>query len=121
MSNKLWHMVDVRDVANALLLVYEKAESSGRYICAPNSICTKDLVDLLKKMYPGYNYVNNIIDVDRKAPITSQKLRDLGWEPRELEETLSDSVECYEKAGVLQDSAGYPCRLPHLFRLAGDQ
>lgn len=58
MSNKLWHIVDVRDVADALLLVYEKAESSGRYICAPNSICTKDLVDLLKKMYPHYSYVN---------------------------------------------------------------
>jgi nucleoside-diphosphate-sugar epimerase len=58
MNNKLWHMVDVRDVADALLLVYEKAESSGRYICAPNHICTKDLVDLLKKMYPKYSYVN---------------------------------------------------------------
>jgi nucleoside-diphosphate-sugar epimerase len=58
MNNKLWHMVDVRDVADVLLLVYEKAESSRRYICAPNHICTKDLVDLLKKMYPKYSYVN---------------------------------------------------------------
>jgi nucleoside-diphosphate-sugar epimerase len=57
MNNKLWHMVDVRDVADALLLVYEKAQSSGRYICAPNNIFTKDLVDLLK-MYPKYSYVN---------------------------------------------------------------
>uniref|UniRef100_A0ACD5Y0W3 Uncharacterized protein n=1 Tax=Avena sativa TaxID=4498 RepID=A0ACD5Y0W3_AVESA len=121
MNNKLWHTVDVRDVADALLLVYEKAESSGRYICAPNNVCTKDLVNLLKEMFPKYSYVNNIIDVDRKAPITSQRLRDLGWEPRKLEETLTDSVECYEKAGLLQDSAGRPCRLPHLFRLAGDQ
>jgi hypothetical protein len=46
---------------------------------------------------------------------------DLGWEPRKLEETLSDSVECYEKAGLLRDVAGHPCRLPHLFRLACDQ
>ena len=58
MNNKLWHIVDVRDVADALLLVYEKAESSERYISAPNNICTKDLVDLLKKMYPKYSYVN---------------------------------------------------------------
>ncbi|KAK1631959.1 hypothetical protein QYE76_006274 [Lolium multiflorum] len=121
MNNKLWHMVDVRDVADALLLVYEKAQSSGRYICAPNNIFTKDLVDLLKKMYPKYSYVNNIIDVEHKAPITSQKLRDLGWEPRKLKETLWDSVQCYEKAGLMQDSAGRPFRLPHLFRLAGDQ
>lgn len=121
MSNKLWHIVDVRDVADALLLVYEKAESYGRYICTPNNICTTDLVDLLKKMHPQYSYVNNIVDVDRKAPISSQKLKDLGWKPRKLEETLSDSVDCYEKAGLLQGSAARPCRLPHLFRLAGDQ
>ncbi|TVU10058.1 hypothetical protein EJB05_43564, partial [Eragrostis curvula] len=41
MNNMLWHIVDVRDVADALLLVYEKAESSGRYICAPDRINTK--------------------------------------------------------------------------------
>lgn len=121
MNNKLWHIVDVRDVADALLLLYEKAESSGRYICAPNHICTKDLVGLLKKMYPKYNYVNNILDVDHKTSLTSQKLRDLGWKPRKLEETLADSVECYEKAGLLQDVVGHPCRLPILFRLAADQ
>ena len=58
MNNRLWHVVDVRDVADALLLLYEKKESSGRYICSPNHICTKDLVALLKKMYPEYSYVN---------------------------------------------------------------
>ena len=63
----------------------------------------------------------SILDVDQKASLTSQKLMDLGWEPRTLEETLSDSVECYKKAGALQDVPGRPCRLPHLFRLAGDQ
>ncbi|CAL5073593.1 unnamed protein product [Urochloa decumbens] len=112
---------DVRDVADALLLLYEKKESSGRYICSPNHICTKDLVALLKMMYPKYNCVDNILDVDQKASLTCQKLMDLGWEPRALEETLKDSVECYEKAGALQDVPGHPCRLPHLFRLAGDQ
>ncbi|WVZ65411.1 hypothetical protein U9M48_014776 [Paspalum notatum var. saurae] len=118
MNNRLWPMVDVRDVANALLLLYEKKESSGRYICSPNNICTKDLVALLKKMHPKYSYINNILDVDQKASLTCQKLMDLGWEPRKLEETLSDSVECYENAGLLHDMAGHPCRLPHLYRLA---
>ncbi|KAJ1290215.1 hypothetical protein BS78_02G226200 [Paspalum vaginatum] len=58
MKNVPWNVVDVRDVADALLLVYVKVESSGRYICAPNRICTKDIVNLLKKAYPNYNYVN---------------------------------------------------------------
>ncbi|KAK3133699.1 hypothetical protein QOZ80_6AG0539870 [Eleusine coracana subsp. coracana] len=119
-SNKLWHIVDVRDVADALLLLYEK-ESSGRYICSPNHVFTKDLVDLLKKMYPEYNYVNDIIDIDPKASLTCQKLMDLGWVPRKLKDTLTDSIEYYEKAGFLQDIAGRPFRLPHLFRLSCDQ
>ncbi|CAL4933249.1 unnamed protein product [Urochloa decumbens] len=118
MTNRLWDIVDVCDVADALLLLYEKSESSGRYICSPNRICTRDLVDLLKKMYPKYNYINKIVDADHgAAPLSCQKLKDLGWEPRKLEETLSDSVDSYEKAGLLQDVAGNPCRLPSLIRM----
>ncbi|GJM85364.1 hypothetical protein PR202_ga01809 [Eleusine coracana subsp. coracana] len=120
-SNRRWPVVDVRDVADAALLLYEKKDSSGRYICSPNHVSAKDLVDLLKKMYPEYSYADNLVDIDPKEPLTSQKLMDLGWVPRKLEETLADSIECYEKAGLLQDVAGRPFRLPHLYRLAGDQ
>lgn len=115
-NNKFWPFIDVRDVADALLLLYEKAESSGRYICSLNQIDIKDLLDLLKSMYPNYNYVDKIIDVDYNAAMTSDKLKDLGWKPRKLEETLADSVECYAKAGLLQDAHGDLCRLPHLYR-----
>ncbi|KAI4989740.1 hypothetical protein ZWY2020_038103 [Hordeum vulgare] len=121
MNGMLWHIVDVRDVADALLLVYEKPESSGRYISAPNYITTKAILDLLKKTYPDYNYVNCKSELDHKFPITpisSAKLKNLGWKPRELEETLLDSIEYYRKTGILQDGEGdgHPCRLPDLFR-----
>ncbi|GJM98407.1 hypothetical protein PR202_ga15418 [Eleusine coracana subsp. coracana] len=109
MKNFMWHIVDVRDVADALVLVYEKPESSGRYICGGDNISTKDMVELLKKNYPTYNYVNCNIDIDLQfAPISSEKLRSLGWKPRELEETLLDSADCYEKEGILQDVVGRP-------------
>lgn len=55
-ENKKYHYVDVRDVADALLLVYEKPEASGRYICAPYQISIRDLVDRLKGIYTGYKY-----------------------------------------------------------------
>jgi nucleoside-diphosphate-sugar epimerase len=58
MKNIPWHIVDVRDVVDALLMVYKKEESTGRYICAPNCISAKDLVNMLKRDYPNYNYVN---------------------------------------------------------------
>ena len=57
MKDMLLHIVDVRDVADALLLVYEKPASSGRYISATNYITTKAMLELLKKTYPDYNYV----------------------------------------------------------------
>ena len=56
MENKLKHFVDVRDVADALLLVYEKSEASGRYICAPHPMKIRNLIDTLKGMYANCDY-----------------------------------------------------------------
>jgi nucleoside-diphosphate-sugar epimerase len=56
MENKCRPIIDVRDVAEALILVYEKPEAEGRYICTTHTITFKDLVDLLKSIYPHYNY-----------------------------------------------------------------
>ena len=54
MRNKLWHIVDARDLAEALLLVYELPGASGRHICAPHVISFRELLDLLKSNYPDY-------------------------------------------------------------------
>jgi len=123
MKNVVWNIVDVRDVADALLLVYEKVESSGRYICAPDRISTKGMVNLLKKTYPNYNYVE-CDDEDYASAISrvsSEKLTSLGWRPRKMEETLCDSVGYYEQAGLVQDVEGRTCRLPHIFHFASDK
>ena len=149
MKNIPWHIVDVRDVVDALLLVYEKEKSARRYICAPNCISAIDLVNMLKKAHPNYNYVNwwisyhtsmgrilmdscyftwfislccsgnDLVPNSIVTPLMSVKLKNLGWKPsKTLEETLLDSVESYEKMGLLQDVEGCPCRLPHLFHMA---
>uniref|UniRef100_A0A453L545 NAD-dependent epimerase/dehydratase domain-containing protein n=2 Tax=Aegilops tauschii subsp. strangulata TaxID=200361 RepID=A0A453L545_AEGTS len=120
MNDVMWEIVDVRDVADALLLVYEKPESSGRYISASNYITTKDMLELLRKAHPNYNYVKCKTDGEHNSPITptsSEKLRNLGWKPRKLEETLLDSIEYYQKTGLLQDAEGegYSCHLPEMF------
>ncbi|KAJ8762280.1 hypothetical protein K2173_007437 [Erythroxylum novogranatense] len=101
LENKLRLVVDVRHVADSLLLVYEKPEAEGRYICTSYAIRAQDLVEKLRKIYPNYNYPTNFIEVDETTMVSSERLQRLGWSYRPLEETLVDSVESYRKAGLL--------------------
>jgi nucleoside-diphosphate-sugar epimerase len=48
--------VDVRDVADALLLSYEKSDMSGRYICNSPPVKVSDMINILKTLYPTYTY-----------------------------------------------------------------
>ncbi|XP_020265424.1 cinnamoyl-CoA reductase 2-like [Asparagus officinalis] len=101
MENRSLHYVDVRDVADSLLLVYEKPEASGRYVCAPHPLKMLDLVNMLKEKFPVYEYPKKFIEVEDRPLMSSEKLKRLGWKVRPLKETLVDTVECYEKAGLL--------------------
>ncbi|XP_076892907.1 cinnamoyl-CoA reductase 1-like [Bidens hawaiensis] len=101
LENRLRLIVDVRDVAEALILVYEKPEANGRYICTSHPVTSKDIVEILKKHYPHYNYPKKFIEVMGTFTATSQKLQDLGWRYRPLEETLVNSVESYVQNGLL--------------------
>ncbi|KAM0042433.1 putative cinnamoyl-CoA reductase [Helianthus debilis subsp. tardiflorus] len=101
LENRSRMIVDVRDLAEALILVYEKPEANGRYICVSYQIRAKDLVEILKKHYPDYKYPKKFIESKDKSSVTAQKLQDLGWSYRPLEETLVDSVENYAQNGLL--------------------
>ncbi|GLT35293.1 hypothetical protein SLA2020_097600 [Shorea laevis] len=100
LGNKTTTIVDVRDVAEALILVYEKPEAVGRYICTAYSIKEHDLVDKLRTLYPNYNYPKSFTEAEDEI-LSSEKLQRLGWRYRLLEETLVDAIESYKKAGFL--------------------
>ncbi|XP_025012472.1 cinnamoyl-CoA reductase 1 [Ricinus communis] len=100
-DNRLQKIVDVRDVAEALLLAYEKPEAEGRYICAAHMIMAKDLVDKLKSLYPDYKYPKSFVEGHEEPKMSSEKLQKLGWSYRPLEETLIDSIESYRAVGLL--------------------
>ena len=55
-ENKLRMIVDVRDLAAALLMVYEKPEAEGRYLCTSHHSRVMELVHKLRTIYPNYNY-----------------------------------------------------------------
>lgn len=47
-------MVDVRDVADALVLAYEAPEASGRrYICSAHAMKVSQMVGLVNRLHPG--------------------------------------------------------------------
>ncbi|XXG46314.1 hypothetical protein AAC387_Pa02g1188 [Persea americana] len=100
-KNKNNVFVDVRDVAETLLLVYEKQEASGRYSCGAHHFRFGNLTDKLQAMYPNYNYPKNFVEVDEELKLSSEKLMRLGWKYRSLEETLVDTVKCIEETVLL--------------------
>jgi nucleoside-diphosphate-sugar epimerase len=55
-DNRFCNIVDVRDVADALLLVYENPEASGRYICSSSPIKVSEMISILKTLYSAYPY-----------------------------------------------------------------
>ncbi|XP_078439053.1 cinnamoyl-CoA reductase 1-like [Wolffia australiana] len=86
-------LVDVRDVSEALLLVYEKPEARGRYICNSINIETRKFCDKLKKLYPNFPYP---IITNEELPyhiFSSEKLLQLGWKQRPLKDSIQESVE----------------------------
>uniref|UniRef100_A0A5B7BLV4 Putative cinnamoyl-CoA reductase family protein n=1 Tax=Davidia involucrata TaxID=16924 RepID=A0A5B7BLV4_DAVIN len=101
LENRLRMIVDVRDVAEALLLVYEKPDAEGRYICTAHMIKPQDLVEMLRRIYPNYNYPRNFTEGKEEEKLSSEKLQRLGWSYRPLEETIVDSIGSYRQAGVL--------------------
>ncbi|KAL7244607.1 hypothetical protein ACSBR2_000058 [Camellia fascicularis] len=100
-ENNLRMIVDVRDVAEALLLAYEKPEAEGRYICTAYMIKSQDLVEILRKNYPNYNYPKKFTEGKEEEKLSSEKLPKLGWSYRPIEETLVDSIEICRLAGLL--------------------
>ncbi|XBI11810.1 hypothetical protein VPH35_138790 [Triticum aestivum] len=100
-ENKIRNIVDVRDVADALLLAYENPEASGRYICSSKPVKVSDMISVLKTLYPMYTYSKNFTEVEENTIYSSEKLQKLGWTFRPLEKTLGDSVESYRASGVL--------------------
>ncbi|GLT35295.1 hypothetical protein SLA2020_097620 [Shorea laevis] len=103
LENKLWNIVDVRDVADALLLAYEKPEAEGRYICTADAIKSCDLLDKLRTLYPNCNYPKRFTEGGEDELLSSGKLQRLGWRYRPLEETLIDSIENYKKKSGIID------------------
>ena len=53
-ANAVQAYVDVRDVADAHLRVFESPRASGRHLCAERVLHREDVVRILAKLFPEY-------------------------------------------------------------------
>ncbi|CAN6201084.1 unnamed protein product [Urochloa humidicola] len=100
-EDKVKNVVDVRDVAEALVLAYEAPAAKGRYICRAYPMSMAEIVDTIKRFHPNHSYPTNFVKVQDERMFTSKKLQALGWKHRTADETFKDIVESYKAAGIL--------------------
>ncbi|KAI3952553.1 hypothetical protein MKW92_036214 [Papaver armeniacum] len=100
MLNIVRWVLDVRDVAQAVLLAYENPEAEGRYICSAFSVEKQDFIDKLKGIYPNFSPLK-IPEEEKYQELNCEKLKKLGWTTRPLVDTLTDSVQNYLEKGIL--------------------
>lgn len=49
-------LVDVRDLAKGILLLFESDDAKGRYICSSFGLRIRELVEKLQRLFPDYKY-----------------------------------------------------------------
>jgi cinnamoyl-CoA reductase len=100
--------VDVRDVADAHILVYETPSAGGqRYLCGECSLHRGELVDMLAKLCPRCPLPTKCSDEinPRKQPykFSNRKMRDLGLSFIPIDKSLADTVASLQERGFLHD------------------
>lgn len=99
--------VDVRDVAEAHILVYETPSATGqRYLCAECSLHRGDLVQMLANLCPRYPLPTKCSDeINPRAQsfkFSNQKLKDLGLSFRPINQCMTETVASLHDKGFLQ-------------------
>ncbi|KAM0918968.1 hypothetical protein ACQ4PT_008406 [Festuca glaucescens] len=96
------NVVDARDLADALVLVYESSGASGRYICSSYRKRLSEMVDVARSFYPDLNKPKKFVEAENDdRRISSRKMQAMGWKFRAVEECLRDSVESYKATRFL--------------------
>ncbi|KAB8089453.1 hypothetical protein EE612_014401 [Oryza sativa] len=97
--------VDVRDVARAHALVYERPDASGRYLCIGTVLHRAHLLQMLKELFPQYPVTSKCKDDGNpmKEPyrFSNKRLKDLGLEFTPMRKCLCDAVVCMQQKGHL--------------------
>ncbi|KAH7669051.1 Cinnamoyl-CoA reductase protein [Dioscorea alata] len=103
--NAVMALVDVKDVAQAHLLVYEDPNASGRYFCIATVVHRSEFVRMLSEMFPEYPITNECEDKvhPRVNPFkfSNQRLQELGLEYTPIKKSLYETVKSLQEKGHL--------------------
>lgn len=96
---------DVRDVARAHVLVYERTDARGRYLCINALLHRAHFLQLLGDLFPQYHITAKCEDdgkpMAKPYKFSNRRLRDLGLVFTPLRESLYETVTCLQKKGHL--------------------
>jgi dihydroflavonol-4-reductase len=121
-----WNLVDVRDVAIAHALAYEKEKAAGRYLCGTEVFSLREIFEKIHAEFPEvkipkrqlspflfrlYAFFSRQVTMEEAnflincvQHIDTTKIRnELGWKPRPVEESLKDTVK-WIKSGFLSEN-----------------
>uniref|UniRef100_A0A0D3FBX5 NAD-dependent epimerase/dehydratase domain-containing protein n=6 Tax=Oryza TaxID=4527 RepID=A0A0D3FBX5_9ORYZ len=97
--------VDVRDVARAHVLLYERPEARGRYLCIGTVLHRAELLRMLRELFPQYPATAKCEDdgkpMAKPYKFSNQRLKDLGLEFTPLRKSLHEAVLCMQQKGHL--------------------
>ncbi|KAG8056777.1 hypothetical protein GUJ93_ZPchr0002g26659 [Zizania palustris] len=105
-ANAVQAYVDVRDVADAHVRVFEAPGASGRYLCAERVLHREHVVHILGKLFPDYPVPTRCSDEvnPRKQTykMSNKKLQDLGLQFTSVNDSLYETVRSLQEKGHLQ-------------------
>ncbi|XP_039134470.1 cinnamoyl-CoA reductase 1-like [Dioscorea cayenensis subsp. rotundata] len=112
--NAVWGLVDVRDVAQAHILVYENPNAYGRYFCIATVVHRATFVGMLSELFPEYPITTECEDKinPRVKPykFSNQRLQELGLEYTLIKESLYETVKSLKQKGHLPPAR--MCQMP---------
>ncbi|KAI3449979.1 hypothetical protein Pfo_006644 [Paulownia fortunei] len=103
--NATYGWTDVKDVANAHILAYEKPEANGRYLMVERATHFSELVKILRGLYPHFKLPEKCADDKPFVPsyqVSKERAKSLGVVFTPLEQSVKETVESLKEKGLFK-------------------
>ncbi|XP_037494162.1 phenylacetaldehyde reductase isoform X2 [Jatropha curcas] len=102
--NQVFRFVDVRDVANAHVLTFERPSANGRYCLVGQVAHFSEFLKIVHEHFPALRLPEKCADDKPFVPkykVSKEKTKTLGINFTPLEVTVKDTIESFKERGFL--------------------